>query len=73
MRYLVLSDIHANLEAFETCRALAQGKYDEILCLGDLVGYNASPAECLAVLKRRPLEPAFARTKNNRRCTRPRQ
>ncbi len=43
MRYLILSDLHANLEAFEKCRALAQGKYDEVLCLGDLVGYGPDP------------------------------
>lgn len=44
MRYLVLSDIHANLEALDAClaEASAQG-YDETLVLGDLVGYGADP------------------------------
>jgi predicted phosphodiesterase len=41
--YLILSDIHANLEALEAVLADAQGRYDRILCLGDLVGYGADP------------------------------
>ena len=44
MRYLVVSDIHANLEAFDA--VLAAGgpdAYDRVLLLGDLVGYGADP------------------------------
>lgn len=41
--YLVLSDIHANLEALEAVLADANGLYDNILCLGDVVGYGADP------------------------------
>ena len=43
MPYLILSDIHANLEALEAVLASAQGRYQRILCLGDLVGYGADP------------------------------
>jgi len=44
MRYLVLTDIHANLQALETCLADATDRgYDETLVLGDLVGYGADP------------------------------
>ncbi len=43
MRYLILSDLHANWEALEAVLADAQGRYDEPLCLGDLVGYCADP------------------------------
>ena len=44
MRYLILSDIHANLEALETVLSDAQDRgYDETLVLGDLVGYGADP------------------------------
>ena len=44
MRYLVLTDIHANLEALDTCLADAGPRgYDETLVLGDLVGYGADP------------------------------
>lgn len=41
--YLILSDIHANLEALEAVLADAKGLYDTILCLGDVVGYGADP------------------------------
>ena len=43
MRYLILSDIHGNLEALEAVIEHAAGQYDEIACLGDLVGYGADP------------------------------
>lgn len=44
MRYLVLSDIHANLEALEAVLDAAAGvTHDHILVLGDLVGYGADP------------------------------
>ena len=44
MRYLVLTDIHANLEALEACLAGGeQHGYDRVLVLGDLVGYGADP------------------------------
>lgn len=43
MRYLILSDIHANWEALNAALAHARGKYDLILCLGDVVGYGADP------------------------------
>ena len=45
MRYLILSDIHANWPALEAVLADAAGQYDRILCLGDYVGYGASPNE----------------------------
>ncbi len=44
MRLLLLSDIHANLEAMEACLAVAPA-HDRIVNLGDVVGYNASPNE----------------------------
>jgi diadenosine tetraphosphatase ApaH/serine/threonine PP2A family protein phosphatase len=44
MRYLVLTDIHANLEALETCLADAEDRgFDSALVLGDLIGYGADP------------------------------
>jgi calcineurin-like phosphoesterase family protein len=44
MRYLVLTDIHANLEALEACLADARDrKCDQTLVLGDLVGYGGDP------------------------------
>jgi predicted phosphodiesterase len=43
MPFLILSDIHANLEALQAVLDDARGRYDGILCLGDLVGYGADP------------------------------
>jgi diadenosine tetraphosphatase ApaH/serine/threonine PP2A family protein phosphatase len=57
MRYLVLTDIHANLEALDAAIADARTRgYDRTLVLGDLVGYGADPN---AVIERiRSLKPA---------------
>ena len=43
MRYLILSDIHANWHALEAVVRVWEGQYDETLCCGDLVGYGADP------------------------------
>jgi predicted phosphodiesterase len=42
VRYLILSDIHANWEALQAVMTQARG-YDHILCCGDVVGYGADP------------------------------
>jgi predicted phosphodiesterase len=47
MRYLILSDIHANIEALESTLAAA-GECDAVLVLGDLVGYGADPNAVIA-------------------------
>jgi predicted phosphodiesterase len=41
--YLILADLHGNREALEAVLAHATGRYDPIVCLGDLVGYGADP------------------------------
>lgn len=51
MRYLVISDIHANLVAFEAVLEDAEGEWDTIWCLGDIVGYGPNPNECTALLR----------------------
>ena len=43
MRYLIVSDLHANLEALEAVLEAASGHYDRSVCCGDLVGYGADP------------------------------
>lgn len=66
MRYLILSDIHSNLEALETCLKLARGKYDQALCLGDLVGYGPDPN--LVVETVRESAPVIIRGNHDKAC-----
>jgi diadenosine tetraphosphatase ApaH/serine/threonine PP2A family protein phosphatase len=47
MRILLISDIHSNLEALESCLAAAPA-HDLVVNLGDIVGYGASPNEVIA-------------------------
>ncbi len=54
MRYLVVADIHSNLEAFEAVlQKSSQIGYDKFVFLGDVVGYGANPQECIMMLKNR--------------------
>ena len=48
MKFAIFGDIHANLEAFDAVMADAseQGATDYV-CIGDVVGYNANPCECV--------------------------
>lgn len=52
MRYLIISDIHANLVALDAVldEAGAEG-YDELWCLGDIVGYGPHPNECVEKIR----------------------
>lgn len=47
MRYLIISDIHANLTAFDTALSAAKGKWEKAVCLGDVVGYGPDPNEVI--------------------------
>jgi len=53
MKYLILSDIHGNLEALQSAllkvKSVKIGKY---IVLGDLVGYGASPNEVVNLVKK---------------------
>lgn len=52
MKIGLFSDIHSNLEAFESVlSALKNAKVDHYIFLGDLVGYGASPRACIQLLK----------------------
>jgi diadenosine tetraphosphatase ApaH/serine/threonine PP2A family protein phosphatase len=49
LRYAVLGDVHSNLEALDAVlTALESEPVDAVLCTGDIVGYGASPRECVA-------------------------
>jgi diadenosine tetraphosphatase ApaH/serine/threonine PP2A family protein phosphatase len=52
-RVLIISDIHANLAALETVLNDAEGQYDALWCLGDLVGYGPRPNECIELVRER--------------------
>lgn len=52
MKYAIISDIHANLEGFQTVLAdLKEQKCTHVVCLGDVVGYGANPKECLDIVR----------------------
>ena len=52
MKYAIIADIHANLEALEVVLADAKAqKCTHYACLGDVVGYNANPKECLDIIR----------------------
>jgi predicted phosphodiesterase len=54
MRYAVFSDVHSNLEAFEVViKDIEQKKIEDILFLGDIVGYGPDPNGCLDILVER--------------------
>ena len=57
MRYLVVADIHSNLEALQTVmrHAGSQGGFECIWCLGDIVGYGPDPVACIDLLRSFPL------------------
>ncbi len=45
VKVLVLSDPHANWHALQAVLEDCQGTYDQVVCCGDLVGYNAYPGK----------------------------
>ncbi|MGA8866821.1 MAG: metallophosphoesterase family protein [Candidatus Sulfotelmatobacter sp.] len=62
----MLSDIHANLEALEACLAVAP-PYDQVVNLGDIVGYGASPNEVTE--RARSLGNVFVRGNHDKAAT----
>jgi predicted phosphodiesterase len=52
MKFAIISDIHANLDAFQVVLedTKTQG-CTHYVCLGDVVGYNANPRECLEIVR----------------------
>ena len=54
MRLAVMSDIHGNFEAFFRCLLdIEQSGVDQIVNLGDAIGYGPQPEEVLGLLERR--------------------
>jgi diadenosine tetraphosphatase ApaH/serine/threonine PP2A family protein phosphatase len=65
VRFLLLSDIHANLDALDACLAAAPN-YDAAANLGDVVGYGACPNEVIA--KSRELGNLVVRGNHDKAC-----
>jgi predicted phosphodiesterase len=52
MKFAIIADIHANLEAFQTVLAdIKEQKCTHYACVGDVVGYGANPKECLKIVR----------------------
>jgi predicted phosphodiesterase len=52
MKFAIIADIHSNLEAFQVVlEDIKQQKCTHYACLGDIVGYNANPKECLQLVR----------------------
>jgi diadenosine tetraphosphatase ApaH/serine/threonine PP2A family protein phosphatase len=48
MIYIIFSDVHGNLEAFDAAvKSMPDAKDKKLLCAGDVVGYGANPNECI--------------------------
>jgi len=52
MKFAIVSDIHANWQALEAVLA-DMPEVDEVLCLGDVVGYGGNPNQCLDLVRER--------------------
>ncbi len=54
MRYAILADIHGNLAAFQAVLEDIEyrGGFDQIWCLGDIVGYGPDPHECIELMRK---------------------
>ncbi|MBA4388568.1 MAG: metallophosphoesterase [Verrucomicrobia bacterium] len=51
-RYAILGDVHSNLEALEAVLKDARDRgVNSYICVGDIVGYNANPSECVDIIR----------------------
>ncbi len=56
MRTAVIADVHANLEALQAVLERVPAlNVDEIVCVGDIVGYNANPNECVDIMREKKI------------------
>ena len=56
LKYAIISDLHANIEALETVlKTIDEMAVDKTVCLGDVVGYNACPNECVDIIRAREI------------------
>jgi diadenosine tetraphosphatase ApaH/serine/threonine PP2A family protein phosphatase len=56
LKYAIVSDLHANLEALTAALStIDEMGIEHIVCLGDIVGYNANPNECVDLIREREI------------------
>jgi predicted phosphodiesterase len=56
MQYALISDVHGNFDALESVLSEIDAlSPDEVICLGDIVGYGAEPARCMAEIRGRDM------------------
>jgi predicted phosphodiesterase len=54
MKYAIISDLHANIDALlPVLEKIEELSVDQLVCLGDVVGYNATPNACADILRER--------------------
>ena len=51
MKQIILSDIHANIEALTSVLLAAEKEGEITYCLGDIIGYGPNPSECLEIMR----------------------
>lgn len=70
MKYAILGDVHSNLEALTAVLADARAQgVTRYACVGDIVGYNANPVECLNII--RELDAVCVRGNHDHYCSHP--
>lgn len=70
MKYAILGDIHSNWEALQAVMADAEKQgVTKYACVGDIVGYNANPIECLETIRK--LNCACVRGNHDHYCSNP--
>jgi len=53
MKFAIIADIHSNLEALQVVlEDIKEQRCTHYACLGDVVGYNANPKECLDIIRK---------------------
>ena len=67
MRYLIVSDLHSNDEAFTAVlRRVKRKKFERVICLGDFVGYGAQPNQVLDAMRTFRLPKFYIRGNHDR-------
>jgi predicted phosphodiesterase len=53
----IIGDIHSNIEALTAChKALMEAGCEKVVCTGDIVGYGASPKECIDFVRDKEID-----------------